>query len=79
MCVLRVFDALKRPLMWIPAADAQFARDDIPYATSLTDAEWAVAAPFMLASAKAGRPRLWMSTAETKPASAAEQNQANRP
>lgn len=45
--------------MWTPAARAQLARDDIPYATSLTDREWAVVAPFMPAPAGTGRPRVW--------------------
>lgn len=45
--------------MWTPAARAQLARDDLPYATSLTNAEWAVAAPFMPQPAKAGRPWAW--------------------
>ncbi len=45
--------------MWTPAARAKLARDDIPYATSLTDQEWAVVAPFMPAPAGTGRPRLW--------------------
>jgi transposase len=45
--------------MWTPAARAQLARDALPYATCLTDAEWALVAPFMPAPAKTGRPRLW--------------------
>ena len=45
--------------MWTPAARAQLARDAVPYATSLTDKEWAVVAPFMPAPAKVGRPRRW--------------------
>ena len=44
--------------MWPPAARAQLARANIPYATSLSDAEWAVVAPFMPQPAKVGRPRL---------------------
>lgn len=47
LVLLEVSDASKRPPMWTPAARAQLARDRIPYATSLTDAEWAVVAPFM--------------------------------
>ena len=42
--------------MWTPAARTQLARDDLPYATCLTDAEWAVVAPFMPKPAKVGRP-----------------------
>jgi putative transposase len=45
--------------MWTPAARVQLARDAIPYATCLTDAEWALVAPFMPAPASTGRPRLW--------------------
>lgn len=45
--------------MWTPAARAQLARDDIPYATSLTDAEWRVVAPFMPLPSKVGRPWAW--------------------
>ncbi len=42
-----------------PAARAQLARDHILYATSLTDAEWAVVSPFMPKPAKTGRPWRW--------------------
>ena len=45
--------------MWTPAARAQLARDHLPYATSLTDKEWAVVAPFMPAPSKVGRPWAW--------------------
>ena len=45
--------------MWTPAARAQLARAARPYATSLTDAEWALVAPFMPAPARTGRPRRW--------------------
>src|SRR5215204_1505653 len=45
--------------MWTPAAGAQLARSALPYATSLTDAEWALVAPFLPAPAKTGRPRRW--------------------
>ena len=45
--------------MWTPAARAQLARDPDPYATSLTDAEWAIVAPFLPAPARTGRPRRW--------------------
>ena len=44
--------------MWTPAARAQLARDDLPYATCLTDAEWAVVALFMPRPANTGRPRV---------------------
>jgi len=53
-----VFDASERPPIWTPAARAQLARDDIPYVTSLTDAEWAVVAPF--GPAPAGTERSWL-------------------
>ncbi len=45
--------------MWVPAARAQLTRDDIPYAASLTDVDWAVVAPFMFQPAKTGRTRVW--------------------
>jgi transposase len=45
--------------MWTPAARAQLARDPGPYPTSLTDAEWALVAPFLPAPAMTGRPRRW--------------------
>ena len=45
--------------MWTPAARAQLARDACFYATSLTDAEWALVAPLMPAPARRGRPRRW--------------------
>ena len=45
--------------MWTPAARAQLAREARPYATSLTDAEWAIVAPFLPVPATTGRPRRW--------------------
>ena len=45
--------------MWTPAARAQLARDPRPYATSLTDAEWALVSPSLPAPASTGRPRRW--------------------
>ena len=45
--------------MWTPAARAQLARGSQPYATCLTDAEWALVEPFLPSPAKTGRPRSW--------------------
>ena len=45
--------------MWTPAARAQLARDERPYATSLTDGEWSLIAPFLPPPARTGRPRRW--------------------
>ena len=47
--------------MWTPAArpSDQLARDPAPYATSLTDAEWALVAPFLPTPARTGRPWRW--------------------
>lgn len=45
--------------MWTPTARAQLARDPATYATSLTDAEWALVAPFLPAPARTGRTRRW--------------------
>jgi transposase len=45
--------------MWTPAARAQLARASAAYATSLSDAEWALVAPFLPVSAETGRPRRW--------------------
>ena len=45
--------------MWTPAARAQLARDPARHATSLTDAEWALVAPFLPGPAVTGRPRGW--------------------
>ena len=45
--------------MWTPAARAQLVRDDRPYATSLTDTEWSLIAPFLPPPARTGRPRRW--------------------
>ena len=45
--------------MWTPAARAQLARDAHPYATGLTDPEWALVAPVLPAPAFTGRPRCW--------------------
>ena len=35
----------------------QYCRDELRYASNLTDAEWALIAPFMPAPAPRGRPR----------------------
>ena len=45
--------------MLSPAIGAQLARDLVAYATSLTDAEWALVAPFLPAPAETGRPHRW--------------------
>ena len=45
--------------MWTPAARAKFAREHLPYATSLSDAEWALVAPLLPAPATTGRPWRW--------------------
>jgi putative transposase len=45
--------------MWTPAARAQLARDHQPYATCLTDAEWALVVPVLPLPSGRGRPRLW--------------------
>lgn len=43
-----------------PAAHARLARDACPYATNLTDAEWALVEPFLPPPARTGRPRKWL-------------------
>ena len=45
--------------MWTPAARAQLARPTEPYATCLTDPEWALAEPFLPPAASRGRRRRW--------------------
>jgi transposase len=45
--------------MWTPAARAQLARAATPYASCLTDAEWALAEPLLPPPAPRGRPRRW--------------------
>ena len=42
--------------MWTPTACAELARDSLPYATSLSDAESAVLAPLLPAPSSIGRP-----------------------
>jgi transposase len=42
--------------MWTPAARAELARESLPYATSLSEAEWAVLAPLLPAPSSTGRP-----------------------
>ncbi|MCJ2006158.1 transposase, partial [Methylobacterium sp. J-092] len=41
---------------WTPAARAELARESLPYATNLSDAEWAVLAPLLPAPSSTGRP-----------------------
>src|SRR5215218_418061 len=45
--------------MWTPAARAELARRAEPYATCLTDAEWAIAEAFPPPPSPRGRPRRW--------------------
>jgi putative transposase len=45
--------------MWTPTTRRQHSRDHLRYGSDLTDAEWALIAPFMPAPARTGRPRLW--------------------
>jgi transposase len=45
--------------MWTPTARAELARESSPYATSLTDAEWAVVKPLLPGTAGTGRPWRW--------------------
>lgn len=45
--------------MWTPAARAVLARESLPYATCLSDAEWTVLAPLLPAPSSTGRPWRW--------------------
>lgn len=45
--------------MWTPTTRRQHSRDHLRYGSDLTDAEWAIIAPFMPPSAPTGRPRAW--------------------
>ena len=45
--------------MWTPAARAQLVRPAQPYATCLTDAEWAIAQAFLPPPSPCGRRRRW--------------------
>ena len=45
--------------MWTPTARAELARESLPYATCLTEAEWALIEPLLPAPAATGRPWRW--------------------
>ena len=45
--------------MWTPAAHAELARENLLYASSLTNAEWALIAPLLPAPSRTGRPWRW--------------------
>ena len=45
--------------MWTLAARTEVARESLPYAICLTDAEWAVVEPLLPAPAAIGRPWRW--------------------
>jgi transposase len=45
--------------MWTPAACAELLRESLPYATCLSDAEWAVLAPLLPTPSSTGRPWRW--------------------
>jgi len=46
--------------MWTPAARAELARESLPYASCLTDTEWAVVAPLLPSPAATGRHWRWL-------------------
>jgi transposase len=45
--------------MWCPTTRLDHNRDHLRYGSDLTDAEWAIIAPFLPPPAKTGRPRHW--------------------
>jgi putative transposase len=45
--------------MWTPTTRLEHSRDHLRYGSDLTDAEWAIIAPFLPPPAKTGRPRAW--------------------
>lgn len=45
--------------MWTPTTRIQHSRAGLRYGSDLSDAEWAIIAPFMPPPARTGRPRLW--------------------
>jgi putative transposase len=45
--------------MWTSTTRRQHSRDGLRYETDLTDAEWALIAPFMPEPRRRGRPRAW--------------------
>ena len=45
--------------MWTPTTRRQHSREHLRYGSDLTDAEWAIVAPFLPPPARTGRPRQW--------------------
>jgi putative transposase len=45
--------------MWSPTTRVDHNRDHLRYGSDLTDAEWAIIAPYLPPPAKTGRPRHW--------------------
>ncbi len=45
-------------MVWTEATRRQYRRDELRYASNLTDAEWALIEPFMPAARRIGRPRM---------------------
>ena len=45
--------------MWTAATRAQHSRDELRFASDLTDAEWAIVAPLLPAGSPVGRPPSW--------------------
>ena len=45
--------------MWTAATRAQHSRDELRFASDLTDAEWAIVAPLLPAGSLVGRPPSW--------------------
>jgi len=48
---------MELPMAWTEITGAKYRRDGLRYASDLTDAEWALVAPFMPAPKRLGRPR----------------------
>jgi transposase len=55
----QVFEACLENLMWTPTTRRQHSRDHLRYGSDLSDAEWAIIAPFMPPPARTGRRREW--------------------
>lgn len=45
--------------IWTPPARRKHSREDLRYGSELTDAEWALVAPFLSPPAKTGRSMSW--------------------
>jgi transposase len=55
----QVLEALTQPFVWMPTNPAQYSRLALRYGSDVTDADWRILSPFLLAARRCGCRRKW--------------------